>query len=80
MGSFKNSYNARPFSTVVSRQPQSSPVELLVKYLALRGPWPWALFIAVDGLPVSRSHLSTELPSAIEFCGISHLVYKGQIS
>ena len=31
-GSFKHSCNARPFSIVVSRQPQSYPVEPLVKY------------------------------------------------
>ena len=70
-GSFKHSYNARPFSIVVSRQPQSCPVELLVKYLAMRGPQPGALFITVDGLPVSRSQLSNQLSSARQFCGLS---------
>ena len=54
-GSFKHSYNACPFSVVVSRQPQSCPVDLLVKYLAMPGPQTGALFITVDGLPVSRS-------------------------
>ena len=51
-GSFKHSYNASPFSIVVFRQPQSCPLELLVKYLTMRGPRPGALFITVDGLPV----------------------------
>ena len=54
-GSFKHSYNACPFSIVVSPQPQSCPVALLVKYLAMRGPRTGALFITADGLPVSRS-------------------------
>ena len=76
-GSFKHSYNARPFSIVVSRQPQSCPVELLLKYLAMRGPRPGALFITVDGLPVSRSQFSNMLSSAIQFCGLSPSVYKG---
>ena len=76
-GSFKHSYNARPFSIVVCRQPQSCPVELLVKYLAMRGPRPGALFITVAGLPVSRSQFSNQLSSAIQFCGLSPSVYKG---
>ena len=75
-GSFKHSYNARLFSIVVSRQPQSCPVELLVKYLAMRGPRPSALFNTVDGLPVSRSQFSNQLSSAIQFCGLSPSAYK----
>ena len=67
----------RPFSILVSRQPQSCPVELLAKYLAMRGPRPGALFITVDGAPVSRSHFSNQLSSAIQFCGLSPSVYKG---
>ena len=76
-GSFKQSYNARPFSIVVSRQPQSCLVELLVKYLAMRGPRPSALFLTVDGLPVSRSQFSNQLSSAIQFCGMTPSVYNG---
>ena len=76
-GSFKHSYNACPFSIVVSRQPQYCPVELLVKYLAMGGPRPGAQFITVDGLPVSRSQFSNQLLSAIQFCGLSPSVYKG---
>ena len=76
-GNFKHTYNVRPFSILVSRQPQSCPVELLAKYLTMRGPRPGALFIAVDGAPVSRSHFSNQLSSAIQFCGLSPSVYKG---
>ena len=76
-GNFKHSYNVRPFSILVSRQPQSCPVELLAKYLAMRGPRPGALFITVDGAPVSRSHFSNQLSSAIQFCCLSPSVYKG---
>ena len=39
-GNFKYSYNERPFSIVVSRHPPSCPVDLLSKYLALRGTGP----------------------------------------
>ena len=77
VGNFKHSYNVRPFSILVSRQPQSCPVELLAKYLALRGPRPGALFITVDGAPVSGSYFSNQLSSAIQFCGLSPSVYKG---
>ena len=61
----------------MSRPPQSCPVELLAKYLAMRGPRPGALFITVDGAQVSRSHFSNQLSSAIQFCGLSPSVYKG---
>ena len=76
-GNFKHSYNDRPFSITVSRQPQSCPVEFLAKYLAVRGPRSGALFITVDGAPVSRSYFSNQLSSAIQFCGLSPSVYKG---
>ena len=76
-GNFKHSYNDRPFSIIVSRQPQSCPGELLAKFFVLRGPRPGALFITVDGAPVSRTYLSNQLSSAIRFCGLSPSVYKG---
>ena len=78
-GIFKHSYNVRPFSIFVSRQPQSCPVELLAKYLAMRGPRPGALFIIVDGATVSRSHFSNQLSSAIQFCGLSLQFTRGTV-
>ena len=76
-GNFKHSYNERPFSITVSRQPQFCPVEFLAKYLAMRGSRPGPLFITVDGVPVSRSYFSNQLSSAIQFCGLPPSVYKG---
>ena len=78
-GSFKHGYSARFFSIVVSRQPQSYPVKLLFKFLSMRGPREGALFITVDGLPVSRSQFSNQLSPAIQFCGLSPSVYNGHI-
>ena len=69
-----------PFSSLVSPQPQSCPVELLAKYLAMRGPLPGALFITVDGAPVCRSHFSNKLSSDIQFCGLSPQFTKGTVS
>ena len=60
-GIFKHSYDERPFSIVVSRHSPSCPVDLLSKYLALRGTGPGPIFITVDGLPVSRSKFSQHL-------------------
>ena len=58
-GDFKHSYNARPFSVVLSRQPTSTcPVVLLSEYLALRGLRPGAIFVSEGGLPVPRSFLA----------------------
>lgn len=68
-----------PFSSLVSRQPQSCPVELLAKNLAMRGPRPGALFITVDGAPVCRSHFSNKLSSDIHFCGLSPQFTKGTV-
>ena len=52
-GDFKHSYNSRPFSVVLSRQPNSTcPVVLLSKHLTLRGVRPGAIFVSEGGLPV----------------------------
>lgn len=76
-GDFKHSYKERPFSIVVSRQTHSCPVELLSKYLAMRGSRPGPIFITVDGLPVSRSTFSNQLATAIQLCGLPPARYKG---
>ena len=76
-GNFKHSYNERPFSIVVSHHPPSCPVELLSKYLALRGTGPGPIFITVDGLPVSRSKFSQHPSRAIQLCGLAPSRYKG---
>jgi len=76
-GNFKHSYNERPFSVVISRHPHSCPVDLLYKYLALRGSGPGPIFITVDGLPVSRSYFSQRLSTAVQLCGLAPSHYKG---
>ena len=47
-GDFKQSYNARPLSVVLSRQP-NCPVASLSKYLTLWGSRPGAIFLSEDG-------------------------------
>ena len=76
-GNFKHSYNERPFSIVVPVTPPSCPVDLLSKYLALRGTGPGPIFITVDGLPVSHSKFSQHLSRAIQLCGLAPSRYKG---
>ena len=77
-GDFKHSYNARPFSVVLSRQPNSTcPVALLSQYFTLRGVRPGAIFLSEDGLPVSRSFFSNQLLRACHLCGLDPSRYKG---
>ena len=77
-GDFKHSYNSRPFSVVLSRQPNSTcPVLLLSKYLTLRGIRPGAIFVSEGGLPVSRSVFSSQLLRACHLCGLDPSRYKG---
>ena len=76
-GNFKHSYNERPFSIVISRQPHPCPVVLLSKYLIMRGSSPGPIFVTGDGLPVSRSTFSNQLATAIQLCGLSPSQYKG---
>ena len=77
-GDFKHSYNSRPFSVVLSRQPNSTcPVVLLSKYLTLRGVRPGAIFVSEGGLPVSRSVFSSQLLRACHLCGLDPSRYKG---
>ena len=45
---YKHSYNQRPFSIVIHRQPPFCPVQLLLDYLALRGNQPGPLFASLD--------------------------------
>ena len=76
-GNFKQNYNERPFSVEVSRQPNSCPVDLLSKYLDMRGTRPGPIFATVDGSPVSRSSFSHRLSMAIQLCGLAPSRYKG---
>ena len=75
---FKHNYNARPFSLVLSRQPNSTcPVVLLSQYLTLRGLSPGSIFVSEGGLPVSRSVFSNRLLRACQLRGIDPSRYKG---
>ena len=75
---FRHTYNARPFSVVLSRQPNSTcPVVLLSKYLTLRGLRPGAIFVSEGGLPVSRSVFSNQLLRTCHLCGLDPSRYKG---
>lgn len=77
-GDFKHSYNTRPFSVILSRQPNSTcPVALLSQYFTLRGFRPGAIFLSEDGLPVSRSFFSNQLLRACHLCGLDPSRYKG---
>ena len=76
-GNFKHSYNQRPFCVIVSRQTHACPVDLLSKYLALRGLRPGAIFLSKDGLPVLRATFSKQLSMACHLCGLDPSRYKG---
>ena len=74
---FKQRYNVRPFSVIISRQPRSRPVELLSGYLALRSTSSGAIFMSIDDLPVSRSTFSQQLLMACHSCDLEPSHYKG---
>ena len=75
-GDFKQSYNARPLSVVLSRQP-NCPVASLSKYLTLWGSRPGAIFLSEDGLPVLLSVFSNQLLRVCHLCGLDPSRYKG---
>ena len=74
---FKHHYNQRPFSLTVHSQTAFCPVRILLDYLALRGNRPGALFITLDGAPVTRSAFTDQLALAIQLCGLDPSRYKG---
>ena len=74
---FKHHNNQRPFSLTVHSQTAFCPVRILLDYLALRGNRPGALFITLDGAPVTRSAFTDQLALAIQLCGLDPSRYKG---
>lgn len=73
---YKNNYNQRPFSLVISRQSSFCPVEYLLKYLQQRGLRIGALFVMPDGSPVSRSFFTDKLTTALRYGGLDPAKYK----
>ena len=74
---YKHSYNQRPFSIVIHRQPPFCPVQLLLDYLALRRNQPGTLFANLDNISVSRSFFTDRLRLALTSCGLNPSRYKG---
>lgn len=66
---YKHSYNQRPFSIVIHRQPPFCPVQLLLDYLALRGNQPGSPNL--DNTSVSRSFFTDTLRLALTSCGLN---------
>ena len=75
--SFKHNYTGRPFSLLIYRNTAYCPVQLLLDYLALRGNQAGALFLNVDGHPLSRAIFVEQLSLAFKFCGFDPQFYKG---
>ena len=74
---FKHNYSGRPFSLQIYRKTAYCPVQLLLDYLVLRGNQPGALFLGLDGQPISRSAFIEQLSLAFKFCGFDPCFYKG---
>lgn len=74
---FKHNYNQHPFSLVVNRQDNYSPVQLLLDYPALRGNGVGAIFITIKGTPVTRALFADLLCHAIKYCGLDPSRNKG---
>ena len=76
-GNFKDNYNQRPFSIVISRQASVCPVLLLLDYLAIRGNSPGPLFMNQGNSTVSRSFFTDLLNRSLRTCGLNPALYKG---
>ena len=74
---FKHSYNERPFTLTLNRQPTCCPIALLIDYLALRGNHQGALFLTQQGTAVLRETFASRLSEAIKLCGLDSSRYKG---
>ena len=74
---FKHSYNERPFTLTIKRQPTCCPITLLLDYLALRGNRQGALFLTQQGTAVTREAFAGRLSEAINLCGLDSSRYKG---
>ena len=74
---FKHTYNQRPFSLAINRQIQFCPVQLMLEYLALRGPKPGPVFILADGSAVTKTQFTEQLYIAFKYCGLDPSRYKG---
>ena len=74
---FKHSYNQRPFSLTVSRQPNFCPVEHFWSYLQLRGCSEGPVFRRLDGISVPRQFFNDQLFTALKVCHLDPDKYKG---
>ena len=74
---YKHNYGNRPFSLLIYRKTAYCPVQLLLDYFAIRGNQAGALFLHVDGKPVTRSLFVEQLTLAFRFCGFDPKFYKG---
>lgn len=77
---YKHSYNQHPFSLVINRQPVFCPVQILLKYLAIKGTNPGPIFITEQGSVVKRTSFTELLSLAIKFSGLNPSRYKGCLS
>ena len=74
---FKHSYNQRPLSIVINRQVVFCPVQIMLKYLALRGSKPGPLFVTELGAVINRAAFTEKLSLAIRISGLNPSRYKG---
>ena len=64
---YKHSYNQRPFHLVINRQFSFCPVDILLKYMAVRGSHPGPIFVSATGRAVTRSFFTDLLYLALRF-------------
>ena len=74
---YKHSYNCPTFSLTISREANFCPVNIMLKYLDIRGHQPRPLFSSSGGQAVSREIFVDFLSKALLYCNLDPSRYKG---
>ena len=56
---------------------EACPVKALLEYINVRNPYPGPLFIGLNGNPLTRSLLVSQLQTALRMAGVPHTNYNG---
>ena len=74
---YKHSYNCPTFSLTISRQANICPVDIMLKYMNIRGHQPGPLFVSSGGQAVYREMFVDFLSKALVHCNLYPSRYKG---
>ena len=75
---FKHNLTGRPHLVAFkANQTKFCPVQLLLRYLQIRGQWSSNLFITAGNKPISRAFFDAQLKICLNFCHLDTRAYKG---